>query len=187
MFLRAISAWFLPRRRRLDNGMSLNARDRGGFPETLIVIAIVCFLLACAAESYRPALGKAAMTEAASLLALYKTELHADLAVYGRLPGAPLAHEQHRRTNGRYFSELEWRDGEIVAGLEQRLSALIEASAAMPESSDPLTLSFRVARSPDHGQLVLLCGLAEPPPGFDAAPPRQTTVPSAYLPSFCRN
>ena len=52
--------------------------------------------------------------------------------------------------------------------------------------TSPLTLSFRFARTETGSRLVLLCGIAEPPPGFTAAPPRHTTVPAEFLPYHCR-
>lgn len=179
MVRRALSVWFLPRRRRLGNGVGLEPLGEDAFLETLAVIAIIAVLVAFAYESYRPVLHKAAMAEAANLMVVDKTEIATELAVTGRLPETIPTRDSPFNSGGKYFAAVDWRDGEIVLPL--RHDALRGAMAA-----DTLTLSFRVARAPEPGPVLILCGNSRAPDGFEAAPVRHTSVPSQFLPFFCR-
>jgi type II secretory pathway pseudopilin PulG len=184
---RALKAWLLPRRRSFRNGAILDSQHVGGFLETLIVIAIVAWLVVFAFEAYRPAIGKAAMTEAANLTAGYKSAIVTELAVRGRLPENIFGLENGLPDGGgKYFSGFVWQDNELVASLSPRFAADIGALSDDSAAETPLTLSFRLAFSEELGRAIFLCGQAAPPPGFVAAPARHTTVPASYLPFFCR-
>jgi hypothetical protein len=183
--LRALSAWVLPRRRRLHDGTSLDAPGRDRMLEPLCVVAIIMLLLAFAFDAYLPALKRFMLTEAASMTAGYKVAIAEELAVRGALPQAIETGDTARRPIGKYFDEITWSNGEIVLTL-----GAVTAAGMLPDAelagAVPLTLSFRVARTETGNRLALLCGLAEPPPGFTAAPTRFTTVPARFLPSHCR-
>ena len=186
MYRRANSAWFLPRRRRLGNGVDLDPRDEEAFLESLTVVAIIAVLAGQAFESYRPALAKATMAEAASLMVAHRTAIATELAVTGQLPEAVPPRGGRPSAEGRYFGTVQWQDQEIVLPLRPEAEANIaESDSAL--DPPPLTLSFRVARSTEIGRPLILCGLAEAPAGFEAPPARHTTVPEQYLPFFCRN
>ena len=183
--LRALSAYVLPRRRRLSNGIALGAPGRDRMLEPLCVVAIVGLLLAFAFGSYIPTLKRFMLTEAVNMTAGYKAVIAEELAVRGALPRDIETGDNGRRPVGRYFDEMTWYDGEIVVTL-----GAVAATGMLPDAelagALPLTLSFRVARTETGSRLVVLCGLAEPPPGFTAAPARYTTVPAAFLPAHCR-
>jgi hypothetical protein len=185
MVPRALSAWLRPRRYRLRDGVVLNPQLSECFLETLTATGIVALLLAYAAAAYPPAIFKAAMTEAANLSAAYKTEILTDLAVHGRLPDT-LAPLDGNPGAGRYFSGFEWRDDELVASLQPGIARRIAAAATEPVGDEPLTISFRIARTAALNRTILVCGRASPPSGFEAEPVRHTTVPESYLPFFCR-
>jgi type II secretory pathway pseudopilin PulG len=186
MIRRALSVFLLPRRRQLREGIVLSPRNPEGWLETLAVIAIVGLLVAFAFDGYRFAVVKASMTEAANLMGTFKIDIATDLAVYGRLPDAVPSLEAHRQDGGKYFSGFTWQDDELVTSLRSKFATQIAAELQVPIDEQPLTISFRFAVTPEPSQRVILCGLATPPPGFTAAPVRHTTVPEAYLPSFCR-
>lgn len=150
----------------------------------LAVVAIIIFLVAYATDAYRPAIVKSAMTEAANLTAGFKAEIAVDFAVHGRLPERITALD-FNPSGGKYFSGFEWRDDELVASLQPEFWRRITGGPP-PAGQEPLTLSFRIARTPEVGRLLFICGQASPPPGFDAPPVRHTTVPEAYLRFFCR-
>jgi len=183
--IRALFAYVLPRRRRLRNGMALGEPGRDRMLETLCVVAIVGLLLAFAFQSYIPTLKRFMLTEATNLTGAYKTRMAEAMAVRGVMPQTLENSEIGARPDSKYFDDLAWQDGEIVFTLRADLAAgmLPEAELA---GAPPLTLSYRFARTPTGNRLVLLCGIAEPPPGFTAAPTRHTTVPAAFLPYHCR-
>jgi hypothetical protein len=183
--LRALSAYVLPRRRRLQNGIALGAPGRDRMLESLCVVAIVMLLVAFAFDSYIPALKRFMLTEATNLPVGYKVRIAEDLAVRGVMPQMLEAREVGAPFRSRYFDEFAWQDGEFVFTLGAATAAGMMPEAEMAGAL-PLTLSFRVARTETGSRLVLLCGLAEPPPGFTAAPARYTTVPAAFLPAHCR-
>lgn len=188
--IRALSAYVLPRRRRLRNGIALGEPGRDRMLETLSVVAIVGLLLAFAFESYIPMLKRFNLTEALNLTGASQVRMAEAMAVRGVMPQTLEASEisggfGSRRFDSRRFDDVTWQDGEMVFTLSAETAAgmLTEAELAGPA---PLTLSFRFARTETGNRLVLLCGIAEPPPGFTAAPPRHTTVPAAFLPYHCR-
>jgi type II secretory pathway pseudopilin PulG len=183
--LRALSAYLLPRRHRLRNGIVLAASGRDPMLETLCVVAIVGLLLAVTARSYTPMLKRFMLIEAASLTIGYKVRIAEALADQGVMPEMLETSEVATPTRPRHFDELAWQDGEIVFTLRATTSAGMLPEGAMA-GAPPLALSFRFARSATGNRLVLLCGLAEPPPGFTAAPARHTTVPTVFLPAHCR-
>jgi type II secretory pathway pseudopilin PulG len=183
--LRALFPYVLPRRHRLRNGIALGAPGRDAMLETLCVVAIVGLLLAVTVPSYIPMLKRFMLTEAASLTVGYKVRIAEALAVRGAMPEMLEPSEVATPTRSQYFDEFAWQDGEIVFTLGARTSVGMLPEAAIA-SAPPLTLSFRFARSATGNRLVLLCGLAEAPPGFTAAPARHTTVPAAFLPAHCR-
>lgn len=183
--LRALSAYVLPRRHRLRNGIALRAPRRDAMLETLCVIAIVGLLLGFAVPSYAPGLKRFMLNEAAVLTAGYKVRIAEALADPGLIPELLEASEAATPSRSRYFDDIAWQDGEIVFTLGTSTSAGMLPEAALA-GAPPLTLSFRVARSANGNRFVLLCGLAEAPPGFTAAPARHTTVPAAFLPAHCR-
>jgi type II secretory pathway pseudopilin PulG len=183
--LRAISAYVLPRRRLLRHGIALNATGRERLLESLCVVAIVALLLGFALESYIPMLKRFMLTEAANMTAGYRVEIATAIAVQGVLPQALTTSDSDKQPVSRYFDGMTWYDGEIIfaLGAETAIGMLPEAELA---GVLPLTLSYRVARTATGGRLALICGLAEPPPGFTAAPARYTTVPAEFLPTHCR-
>lgn len=183
--LRALSAYVLPRRHRLRNGIVLAASGRDEMLERLCVIAIVGLLLAFTVRSYTPMIKRFMLIEAVNLTVGYKVRIAEALADPGVMPEMLDPSEVATPTRSRYFDEFAWQDGEIVVTLGASTSAGMLPEAAMA-AAPPLTLSFRFARSAAGNRLVLLCGLAEPPPGFTAAPARHTTVPAAFLPAHCR-
>lgn len=183
---RALSAYVLPRRRQLRNGTALVEPGRDRMLETLCVVAIVGLLLAFAFQSYIPTLKRFMLTEAANLTVSYKDRIAEAMAVRGVMPQTLETSERSRRPDSRYFDESAWQDGEIVFTLGAATAAGMMPEAELAGAS-PLTLSFRFARTATGSRLVLICGIAEPPPGFTAAPPRHTTVPAAFLPYHCRN
>ena len=185
MGIRAISAYALPRRRRLRDGIALNEPGRERLLESLSVVAIVALLLGLALESYIPALKRFMLTEATNLTLPYRVEIAEAMAVRGSLPQVVETSEDGKQPLSRYFDQRVWYDGEIIfsLGAETSIGMMPDAELA---GALPLTLSYRVARSETGGRLVLLCGLAEPPPGFTAAPPRYTSVPAEFLPANCR-
>jgi hypothetical protein len=125
------------------------------------------------------------LTEAAYMSTGYKAVIAEELAVRGALPQDIETGDNRRRPIGRYFDEMTWTNDEIVITL-----GAVTAIGMLPDAelagALPLTLSFRVARTETGNRLVLLCGLAQPPRGFTAAPARFTTVPAAFLPTHCR-
>jgi len=183
--LRALSAYVLPRRRCLCNGIALRASGQDRMLESLCVVAIVGLLLAFAFESYVPMLKRFMLTEAANLTAGQKDRIAEAMAVRGVVPRTLETSDSARRPVSRYVDELTWRDGEIVFTLGAATAAGMLPEAELARAS-PLTLSYRVARTESGNRLVLLCGIAEPPPGFTAAPTRNTTVPVEFLPTHCR-
>jgi hypothetical protein len=183
--LSALSAYVLPRRRRLRNGIALRAPGRDSMLEPLAVVAIVMLILGFACVSYIPALKRFMLTEAAGLAAGYRTAIAEELAVRGVLPQDIETGDNGGRPAGRYFDQSTWAGGEVVFNV-----GAVTAVGMLPDAdlvgAMPLTLSFRVARTETGDRFVLLCGLAEPPPGFTTAPARYTTVPTAFLPTHCR-
>lgn len=185
MFRRVLSAWLLPRRRRLGNGVRLEPRGDDSFLEGMVVLAIVAILVALAFATYRLAPTRAAMSEAANIMIAFKVEIATELAVTGRMPETILPWEPPAEFSGRYFSGLEWRDNEIVAPFRSGIMPAVDASLPFA-NAEPWTLSFRVARSTELGRPLILCGHADPPPGFEVAPPQHTSMPEEFLPFFCR-
>jgi len=183
--LRALAAYVLPRRHRLRNGIALRAPGRDAMLETLCVVAIVGLLLAVAARSYAPAVKRFMLTEAVTLTVGYKVRIAEALADPGAMPELLDPSEVATPTRSQYFDEFAWQDGEIVFTLGARTFVGMLPEAAMA-GAPPLTLSFRFARSATGNRLVLLCGFAQAPPGFTAAPARHTTVPAEFLPAHCR-
>jgi hypothetical protein len=188
---RTLSAYVLPRRRRLRNGISLGEPGRDRMFETLCVIAIVGLLLGFAFESYIPMLKRFELTEAANLTGATQVRMAEAMAVRGVMPQTLETSEisggyGSRRFDSRRFDSVAWQDGEIVFTLRAETAAGMLPEAALAGTL-PLTLSFRFARTATGNRLVLLCGNALPPPGFTAAPPRHTTVPAAFLPYHCRS
>jgi hypothetical protein len=183
--LRALSAYVLPRRRRLRNGIALGEPGRDRMLESLCVVSIVMLLMAFAFDSYIPALKRFMLTEAAYLTAPYRDRVAEAMAVRGVMPQTLETSEVGRRPVSRYFDDLAWQDGEIIftLGAATVVGMMPDAELA---GALPLTLSFRFARTATGNRLVLLCGVAEAPPGFTAAPARYTTVPAAFLPAHCR-
>jgi hypothetical protein len=183
--LRALSAYELPRRRRLSNGIALGEPGRDGILESLCVVVIVGLLLASAFGSYIPMLKRFMLIEAANMTAGQKDRIAEAMAVRGVLPRTLETSDSARRPVSRYFDELTWQDGEIVFTLGDATAAGMTSEAELAVAL-PLTLSYRVARTESGNRLVLLCGIAEPPPGFTADPTRHTTVPAEFLPAHCR-
>jgi hypothetical protein len=183
--LRTLPAYVLPRRRWIGNGIALGAPGRDRLLEPLCVVAIVGLLLASAFWSYIPALKRFMLAEAAYMTTGYKAVIAEELAVRGAPPRDIETGDNGRRPVGRYFDEMIWYDGEIVftLGAATAIGMLPDAELA---GALPLTLSYRVARTETGNRFVLLCGLAEAPPGFTAVPARYTTVPAAFLPAHCR-
>jgi hypothetical protein len=183
--LRALSAYVLPRRRRLRNGIVLGAPGRDRMFETLCVVAIVMLLWAFAFDSYSPTLKRFMVSEAANLTGPYRDRVAEAMAVRGVMPQTLQTGDSGAPTDPKYFDELVWQDGEIIFTL-----SAATATGMMPDAelagALPLTLSFRFALAATGNRLVLLCGLAEAPPGFTTAPARYTTVPAAFLPAHCR-
>lgn len=183
--LRALSAWVLPRRRQLRNGIALGAPGRDRLLELLVVVAIVMLVLGSAFASYFPALKQVMLTEAANLTVQYKTAIAEELAVRGALPQDIETGDNGSGPVGRYVDQSTWSGGEVVftVGAATAVGMLPEADLV---GAMPLTLSFRVARTETGDRFVLLCGRAAPPPGFTTAPARYTTVPTEFLPTHCR-
>jgi hypothetical protein len=183
--LRVLSTYVLPRRRRLRNGIALGAQGRDRMLEPLCVVAIIMVLLAFALDSYLPALERIRSTEATNLTLPYRERVVEAMAVQGVMPQTIEMRESARRPGGKAFVESTWQDGEIIFTL-----AAAAAAGLMPDAelagAQPLTLSFRFARTATGNRLVQLCGIAKVPPGFTAAPARHTTVPAAFLPAHCR-
>lgn len=101
------------------------------------------------------------------------------------LPATIVTGETGKQGIGRVIDRVDWRDGEIVFALRTD----IPAGRAGPDGAAaglPLELSVRAARNAAGTRLFFLCGFAEPPPGFTAAPAVHTTVPPHRLPGFCR-
>jgi hypothetical protein len=190
--LRALSPYALPRRRRFRNGIALGEPGRDLMLESLSVVAIVALLLGLTFQSYVPTLKRFMLTEASNLTVAFKIRMAEAMAVRGvplqtfdASEGSGLFGSDSVRFDARNFDDVAWQDGEIVFTL-----AAATAIGMMPDAelagALPLTLSFRVARTESDNRLVLLCGLAEPPPGFTADPARYTTVPVEFLPAHCR-
>ena len=188
--LHALSAYVLPRRRQLRNGIALGEPGRDRMFETLCVIATVGLLLGFAFETYVPMLKRFDLTEAANLTGASQVRMAEAMAVRGVMPQTLETSEViggygSRGFDSRRFDNVAWQDGELVFTLSAETAA-----GMLPEpelaGAVPLTLSYRFARTATGNRLVLICGIAEPPPGFTAAPPRQTTVPAAFLPFHCR-
>jgi hypothetical protein len=151
-------------------------RARGRAVDALLVALIVGIVLLEAVQSTPTVLGKARVLNALSLARTEQIEAHEALAVRGVLP--------QRATEPAFqypaaFAPPVWRDGELVLlAADEPLRSLAEGAAA--------AVAFRVARAPVSGATVWLCGAETPPAGFEAAQPRNTTIPPRYLPHFCR-
>jgi hypothetical protein len=183
--VRALSVYLLPRRRRLRNGVSLDAPGRDRMLEPICVVAIVMLLMAFAFDSYVSALKRFMQTEAVNLTAPYRERVVEAMAVRGVMPQTIEARVSGQQPVGKYFVDSIWQDGEIIFTLGTATAAGMKPDAELADAL-PLTLSFRFARTATGNRLVQLCGFAEAPPGFTAAPARNTTVPAAFLPTHCR-
>jgi hypothetical protein len=183
--LRALSVYVLPRRRRLRSGIALGAPGQDRMLEPICVVAIIMLLLAFAFDTYVPALKRFMQTEAVTLTAPYRDRVVEAMAVRGVLPQTIETRESGQQPGGKYFVDSIWQDGEIIFTLGAATAAGMVPDAELAGAL-PLTLSFRFARTATGNRLVQLCGLAEAPPGFTAAPARNTTVPAAFLPTHCR-
>jgi hypothetical protein len=182
---RTTSAYVLPRRRQLQNGIALGDTGRERMLEPLCVVAIVAVLVAFALASYFPTVKRFMLTEASNLTGPYKDRMVEAMAVRGVMPQTLDTGAMRARVGSSYFDDLAWQDGEVVFTLGARTAAGMLPESA-PAGAPPLTLSYRFARTDTGNRLVLICGLAEPPPGFTAAPARHTTVPAEFLPAHCR-
>ena len=159
---------------------------RGRSVETLLVVLIVGIVIFEALQGFRSVEAKIQVLNAISLSSTERTEAVTALAATGALPDRILEHPVRGFPGARpIFGRPEWRDGELVFPATERLSRLLTGDADGPVRRDA-AVAFRVARASDSGAIVWLCGSENAPTGFEALPPRHTTIPSRYLPHFCR-
>jgi hypothetical protein len=151
--------------------------QRGRLLEALLVSLIVGVAIFEAFRGLQPALSKFGMLNAISLSRAELTDTIVGMAATGVPPEAVVSSP---RANADFASP-RWQDGELVFPAAARLLRRIDRT-----ERDGAELAFRVGRAPVSGATVWLCGTESPPPGFEAAPATHTTIPSRYLPHFCR-
>jgi hypothetical protein len=149
---------------------------RGRAVDMLLVVLIVGIVLFEALQSIEPVLAKVRVLNALSLARTEQAEAIEALAVRGVLPERAA---EPVFANPAVFALPIWRDGELVLlAADEPVRSLGEGAAA--------AVAFRVARAPVSGAAVWLCGGEDPPAGFEAAAPLNTTIAPRHLPHFCR-
>jgi hypothetical protein len=147
--------------------------------DLLLVALIVGIVLVEALQTLEPVLAKTRVLNALSLARTEQIDAVEALAVRGVLPERATELAAFPAATPAAFAAPVWRDGELVlVAADERLQALGAGADA--------ALAFRVARAPDSGATIWLCGGEQTPAGFEAKPPLHTTIPPRYLPHFCR-
>ncbi len=187
MLLRDALTPMLFRRGRLLEASLLDRRANEQFLEALIAVGLVAMLAAMAASAYSGFAWRTTLTESVSLIGGFRVDVVSYHALTGEFPGDDVSVLNTARFGSRYFSAADWQDQEIVLTVEPVLAGELNGSArTSPRSGAAMDLSWRPASSRESGALIMLCGLAEAPAGFEARPPRHTSVPTDQLPHYCR-
>jgi hypothetical protein len=156
-------------------------RGREASSELALAVAILVALVSLALAGFGVTALKAREVEALSLASVQRIEPAIAWAVAGAFT-APRPEWLRTPPPGKFFDAGEWRDGEYVMPLKW----LASERPLVDERGAPLTLAFRVAVAPASGATMWLCGRHEPPPGFQAAAPRHTSLPSELAIRACR-
>lgn len=145
--------------------------------EALIVIAIGGGMMAVAAQSVQVAAARFQVSEAHSLIAGVRADLHQAYAVTGEWPAAAES-TFIKNTQQGHINDVAFGPAGVV-------TFAVSSPIARGRGTH---VSYRPAQASTVGSsIVWTCGYAEPPPGFSLAGTNRSDLDPLLLPASCRN